>query len=228
MKNMKIAKSLVALGFLSLAVVSASAVPVNVTRYPAYDGGIGGGEFTIYNSPWGAAYDAKAQASYLFPNATGFQTFCLEENEMWSTSPDASLSFAAVQGGVSGGNPDYICVGTAYLYSEFAKGTLAGYDYTAAGRQSSAAALQKAIWWLEGEGANPNNVFSIAASGITGYANNAMGQYDVFVVNMTTVDKTGQRVDKQSMLVYFVPDGGMTLALLGGALSLLGIVRRKF
>ena len=34
-----------------------------------------------------------------------------------------------MNGGISGGNPDPISRGTAWLYLQFAKGTLAGYNY---------------------------------------------------------------------------------------------------
>lgn len=237
MKLMKITQYVAVAAVSSMAAFSASAINVYVDRLSPYSGGLGGGEFTIGQSPWGANYGAKAQASFLVPNATGFQTFCLEGNESagygWS---DASLSDGAVGGGFSGGNPDPICLGTAWLYSEFAKGVLVGYDYTAAGRQASALDLQKTIWWLEGEMADPGalNPFRNAVMGLANYTDDAglNNVYNVLVVNMTSIPKpgaagpAGQPVLKQSMLVM-VPDGGMTLALLGGALFGLGVMRRK-
>ena len=48
-------------------------------------------------------------------------------------------------------NPVPITQGVAYLYSQFAAGTLAGYDYTpGSGRVASAGNLQEAIWYLLG------------------------------------------------------------------------------
>jgi len=42
--------------------------------------------------------------------------------------------------------------GAAFLYYEFAKGTLTGYVYNnAAQRQTDAGLLQAAIWWLQGK-----------------------------------------------------------------------------
>ena len=65
------------------------------------------------------------------------------------------LTMRAVLGGggaVNGADP--ISIGTAYLYSEFAKGTLQDYAFagTEAEREASAALLQNAIWYLEKEG----------------------------------------------------------------------------
>ncbi len=41
---------------------------------------------------------------------------------------------------------------TAYLYTKFVSGTLAGYDYTpSTGRIFSAKALQDVIWYIEDE-----------------------------------------------------------------------------
>ncbi len=72
------------------------------------------------------------------------------------------ISSAAVQGGTN--NSDRISKGTAWLYSLFAQGALdvkkpgtgvnaQGAYFSAGGptRASEATALQKAIWWLEGE-----------------------------------------------------------------------------
>ena len=63
------------------------------------------------------------------------------------------ISQGAINGGISGGNPDPISRGTAWLYLQFATGNLANlanYDYSAgAGGNASAAALQATIWWLE-------------------------------------------------------------------------------
>ena len=93
-----------------------------------------------------------------------FQTFCIERTEYhqhryivqcldqhprrggWSVWPESTPP--------PFGDP--VSQGTGWLYSQFATGTLAGYNYDA-GRSgaagSSADLLQQTIWWLEGESA---------------------------------------------------------------------------
>ena len=85
-----------------------------------------------------------------------FQTFCLERNENLDalTQKTWTLSDSAHAGGVSGAvnGTDPICAETAYLYTRFWSGTLAGYDYdVGSDRCDSAGQLQAAIWYLEGE-----------------------------------------------------------------------------
>ena len=55
-------------------------------------------------------------------------------------------------GAVDGKDP--VSAGTGWLYSQFARGSLTGYDYdniTPLGRIESARLLQLAIWMLEDE-----------------------------------------------------------------------------
>jgi len=82
-----------------------------------------------------------------------FQTFCIEYNEHFNPGGtyDASISPNAMYGNQpTGGDP--VSIGTAWLYSQFARGTLAGYNYTyGTGRSATAGALQNVIWWLENE-----------------------------------------------------------------------------
>ena len=92
----------------------------------------------------------------------GFETFCVEYNEHFTPGSTLyyGISQGAINGGISGGNPDPISKGTAWLYLNSLRArwpdttTALGPDGNA-----SAAALQATIWWLEGEGANPNNRF---------------------------------------------------------------------
>jgi hypothetical protein len=164
-----------------------------------------GGEFTF--TPDGGlswilnnyANDAK------FGN--GFQTFCLEENEYVypNTQYSAVLGNAAIKGGIGGtivtinGVPqDPLSKGTAWLYYQFSQGALTGYDYSPTGRTASADALQKTIWWLEGEAIDPgtgntfrNNVISHFTGGITEAMSNNNGLYHVMVVTLWVQDKAG-------------------------------------
>ena len=214
-------------------VLSASALTVNVTRYSAYAGGAGGGEFTIYNhgQPWEANYSPKALAGYLVPGASGFQTFCLEVAEHFTSPADVVLNDKAIYGGV-GPAGDPLSVGAAWLYALFATGSLPGYDYddTGVGRKASALALQKAIWYLEDEISAPAEGAWFVAQAVATFGGDLANakadnnwQYNVAVLNMY---EPGTGNLKQDMLVY-LPDGGMTLVLLGGGLLGLAAIRRK-
>jgi hypothetical protein len=100
-----------------------------------------------------------------------FITFCLQRTESidFSTafvvggiSPYAMTDDAAHGGDVSG--RDLLSSRTAWLYTQFRQGTLAGYDYVGAGHEASANALQSAFWWFENEiDTNPANAFVAAA-----------------------------------------------------------------
>jgi hypothetical protein len=106
-----------------------------------------------------------------YADATGlgsFQTFCVELNEEFS--PGGTYYYQINSGAVAdsgditgyghidttdtltgpgtGLNQDNICIGTAWLYSQFRAGTLVGYDPN---NNATAGALQNAIWYLEGE-----------------------------------------------------------------------------
>ena len=217
---------------------SASAITVTLVRTPGYyDPTYGGGEFTLKGSPW------ANPAHYSLANlvARGFQTFCLEINENISGQPFwAELNTVAIGGGIGGGSPDPLSIGTAWLYKQFAEGNLAYYDYTPGpGRAASARALQETLWWLEHEQADPGagNPFRNLVLAKYGTEAAARANYDpatagfnVRVINLYGIDKiTGQpdyTAKKQDMLVY-LPDGGVTLVLMGGGLLGLAMLRRR-
>jgi hypothetical protein len=148
-----------------------------------------------------------------------FQTFCIEADEPISGYP------ATYYGNLI----DETSRGTGWLYSQFAMGSLAGYAWSGAARLDSAYALQQTIWWLEGFAVNPatpSNVFSLAVLakfGNLATAQAGMGsEFGVYGLDLYTREQG----DVQDML-FFVPDGGTTLMLLGGALMGLGAIRRK-
>ena len=81
-----------------------------------------------------------------------FQTFCTELNEEFSPGglyTVTSIGDAAMTDNT--GQPVPITMGVAYLYSQFATGTLDGYDYTYGNQRSTTSDLQNAIWILLGE-----------------------------------------------------------------------------
>jgi len=88
-----------------------------------------------------------------------YSSFCIEKSEhvfMYVTY-DVTLAVEALNGGINYGptgplGGDALDPFTAYLYTEFRNGTLAGYDYTVgSARAASAGALQDVVWHLEDE-----------------------------------------------------------------------------
>ncbi|MEZ5276871.1 MAG: VPDSG-CTERM sorting domain-containing protein [Opitutaceae bacterium] len=175
-------------------------------------------------------------------NTTQFGTFCLERNEFFtpgSTVLQVELSLHAKAGGnggpyeslPGGGVGDPISKGTAELYRLFATGQLnsviAGYSYSSGSANDE---LQNAFWRLEGETPvdNDNVYFDWIEANVANFADNYDGT-SIRVMNLTHRDSAGAIVNKQDQLVYLgVPDGGMTLALLGLGLAGLATIRRRF
>lgn len=176
--------------------------------------------------------------------AGSFQTFCIEENEYiypygysGRTVAVGTLSDTAQFGGiggtkvtVNGVTSDALSIGTAWLYKQFAEGKLVGYSYSVNGRLTSADQLQRALWWLEGEAVDPNNIFSQAVVANFGSVGAAMadnnGAIGVKVLNLKYYNANGTFEAGQDQLVS-VPDGGTTCAFLGIALAGMGLIRRK-
>jgi hypothetical protein len=199
-----------------------------------------GSSYGLYQAGQGGEFSLTANAelnsllgnySSSTKNGNTFQTFCLEHNEYIysNTTYDVAITHGAINGGVSGGNPDVISKGTAWLYSLFATGNLAGYNYTGDLRKDSAALLQNAIWCLEGE-IGPlgkgTNLFYDAAVDLFGAdvaSNAAEGEFGVMVLNL----HSSTYGDCQDQLVY-VPDGGLTVMLLGLGVGGLALFSRKF
>ena len=189
-----------------------------------------------------------------FDLLVGFQTFCIEYNEFIELGGvyEADISDGSIYGGVGGGvdpdgagplpKTDKISIGTAYLYTLFATGSLTGYNYTnGSARESSAVTLQTAIWYLEDEisltttqkNSNPFLTGAIGAltmfGGVGGAkADNDFDLYHVKALNLWSTNG-GPKQDQLIMVAppERVPDGGATGLLLGLALSTLGGLRRR-
>lgn len=104
-------------------------------------GNTGGGEFNLLvNGSW------------------SFISFCLQRTQYIDFSHefqvDAVSLYAVTDGAAQGGDVagrDYLSQQTAFLYTMFRNGSLAGYEYSGAGRAASADRLQTAIWMFEQE-----------------------------------------------------------------------------
>ena len=183
-----------------------------------------GGEFNASSADFApAAMGYAPQTTYNagHPN-TGFETFCVEYNEHFTPGSTLyyGISQGAVNGGISGGNPDLISRGTAWLYLQFATHNLTGYDYSTMGNSNTSARdLHAAIWFLEGEGGANNQFVQLAMNTLgANYSLDNNGYYGVGVLNLWSDSNHTQPAQDQLMLV---PDGGSTVMLLG--LGLLGL-----
>jgi hypothetical protein len=132
--------------------------------------------------------------------------------------------------------------GTAWLYSQFAAGTLGGYDYSTTStstRATTAMEVQEAIWTLQNSpgaplvtvGSDPFLAEVVAAFGgsLTNAMTSATPGYDGVQIMVLTNNNSseGSTPNAQPQLYYSVPDNGTTVLLLGVALvALMGFGRR--
>jgi hypothetical protein len=190
-----------------------------------------GGEFTAVvagGANYVGNYNSKATASGKNASGqtvTGFETFCVEMTADFQpgSTYNTTVSSAIIQGP---SQSMAITVGTAYLYSQFAQGTLSGYNYTSgAGRELSADELQDAIWYLQGEITKTGNgmtsdslyTFNSATDPFVALVDSKFGSdsasmvsdtasgnsnYGVLALNLTSTGQYGQTVYDQDQLVY--------------------------
>ena len=168
-----------------------------------------------------------------------FQTFCIEATEEFypGTPYGASISGNALYGhlGASPGVP--VTLGTAWLYSQFAKGTLSTYDYTyGSGRSGTAGSLQQAIWYLQGEnGGVDNSLVTLALTAVGGAANLFHAANGAFGVEALNVGDPGTAQDQLVIItdairarLLAVPEPTTMVAGAGAlGLALLGIGRAR-
>jgi len=215
-------------------IFAASAFAGPTARFLSYTGphGGGGGEFTLETS--GVTVIEGGDTLVLndvFGNTSDgvIQTFCLEKNEYISVPSPlyyGVVNTGAKRGGVGGAISEFdiLDAKTAYLYEQFALGTLTGY----AGDDASAMALQNAIWYLEDE-----------ISGVSGLAdtfvNDAIANSgsDIGLVRVLNLyGDVGLTQYKQDMIILMKPGVPRVPApgaiFLGGiGVSLVGWFRRR-
>jgi len=154
-----------------------------------------------------------------------FQTFCIETAEEfypnWIYNVTISDEIFYNGGQFPTGSP--ITLGTAWLYSQFAAGTLSGYDYAyGSGRTVSAGDLQLAIWYLQGEtppgGVAPSLVngsadgtafYNDAVSALGGTIGDAAnGAYGVVALNLWVPNGDGSNGAASQDQLMVVPEPG--------------------
>jgi hypothetical protein len=176
----------------------------------------------------------------------GFDTFCLQESTYFK--PGTQYYYTE-----SASLPPALTVGVAWLYYEFATGKLSSFAYTGGNAATDAAELQDAIWYLQGEtpynqyygnGTITSDPYLILAENefsnslTKAEAADSLGGYGVEVMNLNTQSNgLGTAIQDQLILTGTppnngggtpVPDGGITLCLLGSAFGGLAFLRRKF
>jgi hypothetical protein len=201
-----------------------------------------GGEFTLStDGGTGLLLDLSAYATTTKnqPGSTAtpsFQSFCVEGTEYVASPMQIMVSTTTAEGtsdshAVLGGklNGDDLDPRTAYLYTEFATGTLTGYNYTLAGRAASAGDLQAAIWWIEGETSGVDNAYVTMANNAVAAGGEwyGMGIGNVRILNTWTPGHIGDLNFKLQDQLYLVPvPAAVLLGMLG--LGVAGLKLRKF
>ena len=149
-----------------------------------------------------------------------WQTFCLEINESlaFGTAYNFNVGVAAVNGGIAGGSPDPISSETAYLFSNFSSGTLAGY--TSAPDQQIA--LQYAIWFFE----EAVSLESANAAGADTWIKLAEAEaVEGSLYNVRVINPYAGEIQKQSVLS--VPEAGALILFASGFFGLIGYRRMR-
>ena len=218
-----------------LFVVSITSVFAGQVKMGTFNAGSGG---NYRFDPQGSiGVDLSGYAAGKSTDGTWFGTYCIQKNEYFTPGNiyDVVVNDRSVKAGVNNNQNnvsdgyDIISVGTAYLYGEFAKGTLVGFNY---GLASSAADLQNWFWYLENEQTNQgSSTFGNLLVAQFGSISNSMVNYtgnEVKVLNLTTGGLTSPTVYNQDQLVYVgVSDNGSVVAMLGLTMIGLMVVRRK-
>lgn len=217
-----------------------------------YSNGGSGGAYTAIFSGAGLSGPIDSSSySALVSSSTSFETFCLEPTEYFSSGNIYNYTVAkfAFGGGVDNheSNPaaqgDLLSKGTSWLYTQYASGSLMGslanaYSSDVTIRKTANLKLQRAFWFLEDDFSltDPLNnpylalVATQFGSLALAQANAGASEYDVYALNLTSGSGSTLK-QHQSQLYYHVPprvpDGGVTVGMIGLGLALVALQRRR-
>ncbi len=228
MKNLSIVICLLCL--FATVPAMADMMQINLKHnFPGQLGTTNGGEFliTVLDDPIG-----------IYAKDSQFRTFCVETDEYVSDNHNyfVTIDISAWQGGSGGPEPDPLSPESAYLYSLWLDGTDGVNSIVHS--DTTANALQRAIWYLEGESLGSNSGLSgtyiaWAQDAVTlGLDDDNDSWYDAWgytigdirVMNLwANADHTG---NKQDMLVRVPVPAAVLLGMLG--LGVAGWKLRKF
>ena len=201
---------------------------INVkTNFTGQYGTTNGGEFlmTVLQDPIGI-YSLNDQ----------FRSFCLETNEYISNNTNyyVTIDTMARQGGTGGPHPDPLSPQSAYLYSLWLDGT--DGTNTIAHSDTTANAIQRAIWYNEGENLGSNAGLSgtyinwandaVTLGGSNDSWHNLWGNTigDIRVMNLWK--DANHTLNAQDQFVRVPTPAAVLLGIIG--LSIAGVKLRKY
>jgi hypothetical protein len=221
MRIIRVLALLVLVGSIPVAAGAGPIVAGDVVKFSDLPGNTGGGEFKLT--------DVGNAADWII-------TFCLQKTEYMNFSNnfivDSINPYTLTDPYEKGGDPqgrDWISSQTAWLYTQFTDGTLAGYAYngTAAQRSASADALQHAFWMWEGEEAvdESNYYYALAKN----HTPQNFGTGDVAVMNLKLYNPGAQNhlAEAQDQLIRVSVPEPATLTLMGAGMLGMAAVRRR-
>lgn len=204
-------------------------------------------EYDFYNDAAANGYTAdygyspNAVSTYTKGGVTRefFYSFCLEKNITISSKTNYNgVLNETGQYTTTENNEDYISIGTAWLYYQFATGQLSGFEYSS---KNDITALQHAIWFLENEvtpfPSSVNNEFynlAVAEFGAAAATNYNLSQdfyngdfkYTVYALNITKLNGADTQ-DGLFMTRSAVPEP-TTILIWGIGICLAAVGYRRF
>ncbi len=205
----------------------ANSIALFTNSYSYGSGGEYGGEFTAHTSPNNFLSN---YAPVAIVNG-GFETFCVQPNVYYY--PGTTYTYTLSNWDSAG---KALSLGAAFLYYEFATGTLAGYDYLnngAVSRNTDAGELQVAFWELQGQTVpsafqslvSGDPFYTLALTDLGGLTNALSANNGTYAVDILQLH-CANGAPAQNQLVLVTPEPGATTTMLAFACGALVLLRR--